>query len=63
MLEGRTFMDENKVLSVKISDLEFFADPILFWMDGVSDSSEYITKFVTSGLNIARERLISITRY
>lgn len=56
-------MDKSKVLQVNVRNFEFYADPVLVWIDGVSDTSEYASMWATHAINFARERLISILKF
>jgi len=46
-----------------VFDTLFEMDPILIFMDGVSDTSDVITRFLTTGANIVRDRLSSISKF
>jgi hypothetical protein len=43
--------------------LNVYADPITIDFDGMSDTSDFLSRFLTSIFNTVRERAISLSKY
>ena len=50
------------MLNISITEIDFYVDPIMVDFDGMSDTSELITKFINFIVNAGRSRLISVTQ-
>jgi len=62
-IEVQILVEEDFLLEVKVLDAQFQLDPILVFVDGVSDTSDLLTRVLTTVTNIIRDRLVSITKF
>lgn len=61
--EVKTSYEQEGYLNVTIMEFQFDVDPILVDLDGMSETSDLITRVLTTFVNWVTDRLMSIQRY
>jgi len=62
-LDATTIMDTDNILNVTINELGLEMDPFVLHFDGISDTSDVISRFLTFGGNVIADRLQSMSHY
>ena len=53
---------EEGLLNITVTELDFYVDPVTIDFDGMSDVSEYVTRFANLMVNSCRHRVISMLK-
>lgn len=56
-----TFANQN--FELRINDISLDIEPFVLSFDGISDTSDVISRFLTFGGNVIRDRLVSLSHY